>query len=87
VSDRDAFRANREAAKAKLHEKRLANAQERAAAETLRIEAAIAQKLTCRCGHSIDHHDAGECWTAADGSETHGETSCPCSGYDPVETS
>lgn len=61
----------------------MTSAQERAAAETARIEAAVAQKLPCRCGHPIHHHDAGECWTTTDGQETHGETSCRCSGYEP----
>lgn len=37
-----------------------------------------------RCGHPESHHDAGECWTLPDGRETHGETSCKCSLFDPV---
>jgi hypothetical protein len=38
---------------------------------------------TCRtCGHPGTHHDAGECWTAPDGSETWGETSCSCGWAD-----
>lgn len=38
----------------------------------------------CRqCGHPASHHDAGECWTNADGSETYDETSCRCSWYEP----
>ena len=57
---------------------------DRAAAERKRIDQAIAEKTPCRCGHPIDHHDAGECWTTADGQETHGETSCHCAGYEPV---
>lgn len=39
---------------------------------------------SCRnCGHPEAHHDAGECWTDHDGHETWGETSCPCSWYEP----
>ena len=50
-----------------------------------RLKRAIAAKVPCRCGHPIDRHDANECWTAPDGAETHGETSCPCSGYEPKD--
>jgi len=61
-------------------------AAHRAAAELARIERAIAANSPCRCGHPLSHHDAGECWTTPDGQETHGETSCRCGGYDPVES-
>lgn len=37
----------------------------------------------CRaCGHPQSHHDAGECWTASDGTQTQEETFCSCSWAD-----
>lgn len=54
-------------------------------AEIERIEYAIAANTPCQCGHPIDHHDAGECWTTADGHEAFEETTCRCAGYEPAQ--
>lgn len=38
----------------------------------------------CRqCGHPLDHHDAGECWTDAHGSEVVSDSKCRCGWYEP----
>lgn len=40
---------------------------------------------TCRCGHSVEHHDGGECWTNAAGHEiwtTPDEGKCECDGFE-----
>jgi hypothetical protein len=41
----------------------------------------------CRCGHPATHHDAGECWTNPDGTETWDDPDdkCLCGGYEPIE--
>ena len=43
-------------------------------------------KPRCRaCGHPGIHHDAGECWTLPDGTETWDDSSdnCQCFWYEP----
>lgn len=32
----------------------------------------------CKCSHSSDAHDAGECWAMVDSAQ------CPCAWYEPV---
>jgi hypothetical protein len=72
TDDRTEFTAARDAGLRQRHEQRLAHA--------------IAAKAPCTCGHPLEHHDANECWTTATGAETWDEASCPCSGYEPLET-
>lgn len=39
----------------------------------------------CReCGHPAAHHDAGECWTNHDDTESV-ENTCGCYWYEPIE--
>lgn len=38
----------------------------------------------CRCGHPAAHHDAGECWTGADGQEVWQDSHCDCGWWEPV---
>jgi hypothetical protein len=33
----------------------------------------------CKCGHPVRHHDAGVCWTDAQGNETWTNDECRCS--------
>lgn len=40
----------------------------------------------CRnCDHPADHHDAGECWTNPDDTESV-ENTCGCHWYEPIQT-
>lgn len=36
------------------------------------------------CGHPVGHHDAGECWTNPDETESV-ENTCGCRWYEPIE--
>lgn len=52
--------------------------------EVLRRLARHESPTDCRrCGHPGSRHEAGECWTNADGRETHDDPACPCSWYEP----
>lgn len=35
------------------------------------------------CDHPYGHHDAGECWTNAQGREVSGGSACGCGWYEP----
>ena len=39
---------------------------------------------TClNCGHPTSHHDAGECWTNGNGTESV-DTTCGCGWWEPA---
>ena len=45
----------------------------------------VGERACTTCGHPARHHDAGECWTTPDGTETWGETSCLCARLELAE--
>lgn len=36
----------------------------------------------CQCGHPVEAHDAGVCWTEGDNMEHPADGACPCQGYE-----
>jgi len=47
------------------------------------VSAAYPDDTPCVCcGHPAGHHDAGECWTDANGYEVWDNRDCDCPGFE-----